>query len=243
MSLNATIDRIMPYAPGWSRTGTRSVIKLVERAQDELFDFDAPYMHYRSTDNKGFPPYLTTVSGTYRYEMTDANLSCDMTINIGGVARTIRARRIVSVFVDVSLGNANCGRRWIGSPFVYSFENPNRSSNERTECALIPVNLVPALESTLASLTFLEDPGATTDRFFVDFLWEPPRLTAETIPLVIPELFEEALEDYCIGKVQYRASGTYPETLTRFYKYWVPRFQETMGAGTETFNWETLPRI
>ena len=224
MSTKALIDRVQPFASGWSRTGTRSLLTLAKQGQDMLFDYDSPYMHFIGTDNKGFPPYLTTVAGTYRYDITTANLSTTLAKTIGGVSRNVRCREVAAIFVDTS-ENWDYTRRWIGEPYMWSFGNPYRASNDRTEFAKLPIHKEPALETTDAFIDFPEDPGASTDIYFVDILWEAPRLTAETIPLVIPELYEMALEKFMIGRIQELSSGQPSGQMKEFLDYWVPKFR------------------
>lgn len=224
MSTKALIDRVQPHASGWSRMGTRSLLTLAKQGQDLLFDYDSPYMHFISTDNKGFPPYLKTAAGTYRYNIETANLSCTLAKTIGGVSRAVRCREVVAIFVDTS-ENFDYMRTWIGEPYNWNFGNPYRYSNERTEFARLPAHKEPALEDTLAFVDFQEDPGTETELYFCDLLWEPPRLTAETIPLVIPELYEMALERYMIGRIQELSSGQPSNQMKEFIEYWVPKFR------------------
>ncbi len=236
MSTKSVIDRIIPYAPGWSRsTGTRSILRLIEQGQDELFEYDAPYMRYLGTDNEGFPPYLKTQANVFKYEIIPANLSATTLVHtIGGVDRTIRCRRVIKVFVDVSF-SAEFGIRWIGRPYVNYFQNPYSNNFDRTMIADVPVDSYPALENTPAYVIFKEDPGTQDERYFVEFVWEPPRLTSENIPLIVPLNYEEALEEYVLGYVQRRSHGRIGESQLDWRNIWVPRFHSEMSALAKSF--------
>ena len=234
MSTKALIDRVQPFASGWSRTGVRSLLTLAKQGRDLLFDYDSPYMHFTSTDNKGFPPYLTTVAGTYRYDLMTANLSATLAKTIGGTAYSVKCRKVVRIFVDLSL-DYDYNTSLLGNPYLHGFFNPYSTTDTRVAVANIPFTQSPGLEDTDAYIDFLEDPGTSTDRYFVDFLWEPPRLTAETIPLVVPEIFEQAIEKYMIGRIQEYASGQPSNQMREFIEYWIPKFRhEALTTGTRS---------
>jgi len=232
MSTKSLIDYIKPRAKGWSRN---SILSLIQEGQDMFFDYDSAYMHFVSTDNKGYPPYLLTTADTYRYNVVSANLSATLTKTIGGTDYDVRCREVVRVLVDTSV-DYDYNRTWVGEPFVWTFSNPYRTDTDRTMMAQIPINQSPALEDTSAYIEFLEDPGTSTEIYFIDFLWEPPRLTAETIPLVVPKLYEIALRDYVIGTIQLDENGKQSDRLTKFEQYWIPKFRTEVIANTPGFS-------
>ncbi|MBU1778005.1 MAG: hypothetical protein KJ899_15375 [Gammaproteobacteria bacterium] len=246
MSVTALIDRISPWASGWARTGTRSILRLIQEGQDEAVDYDAPSFIWIGTENKGFPPYLTTVAGTYRYDVSAANLTSvsSITKTLGGSSVTVRARRVTKVFVDPNTDYDSL-RTWVGYPYATGFNNPYRSSNDRVGVAEIPIRSYPALENDVAVIEFLEDPGSTTDRYFCEFYYEPPALSSESIPLVIPARFEIALEDYAIGKIQQFENGSWNERLDRFYNgvsnnpSWIDQIRTYMSQGPQNTNYDT----
>ena len=243
MSQKSLISKIVPFASGWSRTGTNSIQGLIAEALDELFNYDAPYMKFIDpSDNKGFPPYLTTVDGTYKYSINAANLSVSaIQKNIDGTNYDVRCRQVNKVFVDSS--NLGYNLKYVGEPFLYSSLNPYSSSTSRQFFSEIPVDSYPSMgDSTDAYIVFKENPGDTTKKFFVDFLWTYPALTSENIPLPIPQSYEKAIEDYVIGKIQRRSNGKMGEDENRFYTYWIPRFrQEVASGGAQAVNKKVIP--
>jgi hypothetical protein len=231
MAVADIIDRILPHVPeGYSRnSGSLSILKEIERAQDRLFDYDAPCMHYIGTDNQGFPPYLLTTAGTYRYDVNSTYLSCGaLTKTIGGSAQTVRCKRVVKVFVDSS--NIDYNMAWIGKPYIYSAQNPYSTRLSRIEMADIKVRHFPALENTDAYVEFIEDPGTSTTKWFIDFVWAPPRLTSESIPLVVPVDYEEDILEYVIGTINKRITNKYNEFLVNFEQIVIPRFRQMMSV-------------
>lgn len=243
MSVKSLIDEILPYAPGFNRSGTRGLLTMIQRAQDLLFDYDGPYMRYFDMTNQGWPPFLLTTAGTYRYEITGANLSCGaLTKTIGGVARTVRARRVMKIFVEST--TIDYTRRWLGTPYLSSWVNPYTTSTNRLEVADVAVESEPALENTNAAVYFKEDPGTTTDVYFCEFVWEAPRLTSENIPFVVPLKYEEAIEDYVLGTIEKRQNGRSGERLQKFHEYWVPEFRQDITArGASTQRNQTVARV
>lgn len=231
MSTKALIDRIAPYAKGWNRTGTKSILSLIEQAQDEMFDFDAPNMIYIDTDNEGFPPYLYTTSGTYKYEITAANLSVSaLQKTIGGTARTVRCRRVIRIFEDATEFDYN--NRWVGEPALYAYPNPYSTKTDRLTIAQTYVDSYPALENTAAYIQFKEDPGthgSGDPRYFCEFAWEPPRLVGENIPLIVPQRYEKALQRYVIGEIQMLENGKLNEFQSDFERLKI-EFQQTVAA-------------
>jgi len=233
MSVKSLIDRLQPFCQGWTRTGTRSLLTLAQEAQDVLLNHETNYTVYTGTGNTGFPPYLKTTTGTTRYAVNNTNLSENITRTIGGTAYAIRCRRVLRIFVDVTSSNYDYLRRWIGEPYARGFFNPYSSNTSRLAVADVPARFSPALENTEATVEFQEDPGTTTDIYFCNFIWEAPRLTAETVPFAIPADFEAAIEDYIMGKVSELENGKISERTTRWLRYWQDEFKTRTSDGVQ----------
>lgn len=246
MSVKTLIDELLPYATGYNRTGQNGLIKLIEKAQDRLFDYGSAPMQWVGTDNKGFPTYLKTVAGTYRYDVKAANVSSGaITVVLGGTTYNVRCKRVLRVFIDTSKA-IDYSWEYIGAPYLYSYQNPYTMQVDRLQVCDVPVESFPALENTDAYITFINDPGTATDKYFIEFVWEPPRLTSEQVPLVIPPDFEEALECYVRGTLQGRQNGRQSEWLygpRGFYEYWKPKFEEWINRGTHIVQTKTIPRV
>lgn len=229
MSTKTLVDRIEPWAKGWERSsGTKNILQLVEDAQDELFDYDSPGMVFIPSDNKGFEPYLKTVDGTYEYEIKNANLSSNITKTLNSVAYDARCRRVLDIFVDVTKNTYEI--RYEGPSWFYSMLNPySPRTTEKVEMASIPFDFYPPTETDNAKVVFKDNPGTTTDVFFIRFIVEPPRLTSEAIPLMVPQSFYQGIIEYCIGQVQFFANGKYNEMMQRWESYWKPKFRAEMS--------------
>jgi hypothetical protein len=117
---------------------------------------------------------------------------------------------------------------------MYREENPYYSGYNRLYVANIPTESMPAMENTNPTIDFKDNPGASTAKFFCEFLYRPPRLTAETVPLCVPEKFEDALQDYVKGKIEESAHGGTSELITRFIQFWIPLFEKEFNRGTNS---------
>ena len=91
MSTKALIDRIyarihrLPLKTEWTRhTGSLSILKLVEAAQDELLDEAKQSQIWIGNENGGFPLYLKTQNNINRYDIIPANLSKGAAVNEEG---------------------------------------------------------------------------------------------------------------------------------------------------------------
>jgi len=251
MSTKTLLDDIVPQVrEGYSRsTGGRSLLSLIQKGQDKLFRYDGPQFRYLGTDNNGWAPYLNTVAGTYEYEIVAANLVnvTSLVRVINGVSYPIRARTVLKVFVDST--NIDYGKRWIGEPYSFEWQNPYSTALTRLSVVDIPIDSWEATGLSSARVIFKEDPGTSTDKYFIQFTIEPPRLTSESVPLLVPEYYEEALEDYVIGTIQKRESGSVSDRWHLFHTNrpgitsWLTKFHQELSRGAQSDNVKINPRV
>lgn len=231
MSLQTIIDSVLPWCPGWEiQTGRKNLLKAAQSGLDEYYAVDDEHLIYRGTDNKGFPPYLLTTDETYRYNIEAANLSCGaITKTIGGSTVTMTAKKVVGVFVDVTTRRDDIFQTYIGRPYQYSL-NPYTTSSTRIFRQDIKVNSDPEFQSGAPYVEFLNNPGTTTEKFFVEFVIGPPVLYSLSIKIPLPRRFEEGLASYIMGYVQKRESGKSNDMLVEFYDYWQPEFHRELRS-------------
>jgi len=243
MSTKTLIDRLEPWCSGWNRsTGKKNLLHIIQVALDELYALDdTDRFIYRSTDNKGFPPYLKTVAGTYRYNIEAANLSCGAIIkSIGGVNYNLIARTVKRVFIDATQPQADYFN-YVSADYPYIDEYYG-VSNERINVRDIKVSSQPgyADSNQPPTVDFPFDPGTNNTKFFIEFTYGAPRLLSEAIPIPVPEDFIEEIEKFCIGYVQGRESGRLQNDMTQYFRDVVcPRFVNRMNAGATLKNNET----
>jgi hypothetical protein len=237
MSVKLLLDRLVPRcSSGWNRsTGLRPLIKEIERGQDMLINTLGERRIWCGTDNKGWPPYLLTTSGTYTYEIKASNLSSgSITLSLAGSSYTVTADIVRRVFIDVSQGGYDSTVTWLAEPALYSDLNPYSNEIERLWVSEVAISSFPAVGSANPTVTFPFNPGTTTTKFFVEFYWRAPRLTSESIPLVVPEEFERALEDFVIAYVQECENGAPSQLMERFEGYWKTQFKNKFAPAART---------
>ena len=236
MSLTTLISRLQLRAQGSSRPDIRT---LIQAAQDDLFSDDVVAKRFVGSAGKGFPPYLITVAGTYRYEVKTANLSEAPAITVNGTPYTVLPYRVMKVFID-STGTL-FGRVPAGSEYPYRYGNPIYATTQRMTVADVPVRSESGTESAPPIIDFFDDPGDTTTKFFIEFTYLPPRLTSESIPLFVPVEFEKALYDYAMGEIQEAENGKPNEYQQRYETYWKPKFISRMAMDAGKNANETIP--
>jgi hypothetical protein len=236
MSTSGIIDRVLPWCPGWERSsGKKNLLKVLQQGVDMLFNFDDDCMIYRDTDNKGFPPYLITVAGTYRYSISSSNLSCStISRNIGGTDYTLTARKVRRIFIDSTVITPGYLDSWTGIPFRLNINPYNIGWQDRLYIAINQVSSQVGYENTPPFVDFQIDPGSHSDKFFCEFYVGAPRLLSESIKIPVPVEYEEALEDYVIGYVQKRESGRTNDNLERFTLEVVPKYQDNLRSAANT---------
>lgn len=243
MTTKAIIDRVLPWCPGWSRSsGKKNLLKLAEQGLDELYAFDHRKMIYRGTDNEGFPPYLITTAGTYDYAVEAANLSCGaITKTISGTTHTFVARKVNKIFVDMTNQSTVYARTYLGRKY-WNDMNPYTTQVTRLLVADEFVDSDPGYENTAPVVSFKEDPGTHTERYFIEFFVGPPRLLSENIQMPIMIKYERAIEDFIMGRVQQLESGRENDYLARWENKWIPEFQDDIASASSTEPDRTPPR-
>ena len=237
--------RVMKTTIEWTRsTGSLSILKLLQSGQDALLDKVKQAQVWVGQENKGFPPYLTTVAGTNRYDIVAANLSNvpEITIPINGITRPVRAKQVQKVFVDASKPGYASGLL-VGQPAFSAYRGPYADTSRTCICP-IGIEQHGALENTPAYIVFKSDPGDTTAVYFIEFTWEAPRLLTFDDPLVISPDFEPALEDYAMGTImEYEQPQATNSFMNRFLTWWIPAFSKEMCSGARVHSNQVNPRI
>lgn len=245
MSLKTLLGKIMPRASsGWQRsTGNLNVMALIEEGQDFLVNALGERRIFRGSDNQGWPPYLITTAGVYEYEIKAANLSTgSITLTLNGVTYTVTADIVKRIYIDVTSGGYDDSITWLGQPAFYSDINPYSSMNERLLVSEVSVESMPALGTSNPVVTFPFDPGDTTTKFFVDFYWRAPRLTSESIPLIVPPEFERALLEYAVGYIQEADNGSPSAFTEKFENFWKPEFVKKFRPAARMNNSKVILR-
>jgi len=222
MSTRTLVADIEYLQQKWSRA---KILGFVNEGQNRLRELDCLQHHYL-VPTTGFPPLLTTTAADLDYDIPDVS------IDIGGTDYTVKAQRVLKVFVDVT-NYSNYNLRWMGEPFIYGAYNPYSTATTKLSFSEVPVQSQELTGQNSAKITFREDQGATTDQIYTEFIIRPPQLTTVNIPLMVPERWELALMEYAIGKIEYFDLGK-SERLNSFFDYWMPLYAEAMDGGAQS---------
>ncbi len=229
MSVKYLVDDIEEKCPGW---GAAKILRKLNEWQNYVYS--QPSLHTVYIDPAtGFPPYITTTAGTFKYDVPN------VTKNIGGTDYSLRIYKVSRVFVDITSYD-DYDIPYLGEPFEFYGANPYSTKTEKLYFAQVPVESSLALENTAASITFKSDPGTTTDDFFVEGVIEPLQLTSQSLPLTLPKRFERALFDAVVGETQDQAYGQ-DSRLTRFHEYWLPLIWGELNSGAKATSPHTPP--
>ena len=245
MSTRTLLDNLVARAPsGWTRsTGKRSILALVQKGRDALISSLGDDRIYRGIDNQGFPPYLKTVAGTYDYDIAAANLSSGaIVLSIGGTSYTFIADFVKRIFIDVTSGGYDDTLTWMSQPALYADLNPYSLATSRLIISTVAVQARPSLGNAAPSVTFPADPGTADTKYFCEFYWKAPDLVGESIPLMVPTDFEEAIEDYCVGKFQEYSNGAPSQFVAKFENIWKKKFQQHFHRSAQLRNNRTVSR-
>lgn len=111
----------------------------------------------------GMPPFLVTTAGIRQY---DCPVDC---------------REVSAVFCKKNFNNYNIGN-------INDINTINTYYNYRnTYFYRMAVTSTVALYNDLATVTFINDPGSTTDVYYLEYFTKPIAITSESIQMQIPE--------------------------------------------------------
>ena len=152
----------------------------------------------------GLPPFLATTAGTYQYDAPAG------------------ARRILGLFVRDFLGAQNNSYTKNSDGYVYA----GRMFLEQR------AKFTDALEGgTLATITFPDDPGTTTETYYLDYEGVPPEVVSESISLGIPAKHHLKMVDGVLARIRSEKFGSKSE-----WEYWenvtMPKIISDLSQGS-----------
>jgi hypothetical protein len=216
------------FAQDWSRT---SILDLLNTVQHIMCDHDCDQMVF-TCDNSDFPvPFLSTTTGTIEYEVTNANLSNNITLN--GYATT--CRRVKDIFIKIdSPYEVDYQRQYWRETFSYSNINPwYTKSLAHVTFERVPARFIDKRGIQNAKVIFPEDPQTHTDRYYIEFWMNPVELSSESIPMSVntSEFFDVIL-DGVVGLIEQSEHGQ-SERYDRFMNSGCKKFWTNINKGYE----------
>ncbi len=214
------------YAP---KVGRTRILYYLNWAQNTLFQCDCVQQVFVNNNDITFPyPFLHTTAGQLDYEIDDSALFDSegnaLAITLNGLSTTVR--RVKSLFVAISdTLNANYNPSYIGEQFNPIAINSLYANNlYRVAFYTVPNISFGQTNSGDAKIVFGEDPGTTTDRYYVEAYLNPVELSSERVDLSINgSQWEMALIDGAVGRIEDVKNGR-SEKLAKFENYWLKKF-------------------
>lgn len=223
------VASLLDFLPDYS---VAKRLEYLNRAQNRLWNNDcAPHVFLNYSD-PAFPiPYLSTTEDTLSYNLSSATLldsaGSSVALTVGGYA--VIPRKVKQVFVDASsfINSTNLfyGRDFMWAGINNTWQNIESSIFQKVTTILEPVNGVQG-----ARVTFPDDPGTHTDRYYVEFYYRCPQLTAVSVPMFVDATeWEMALIDGAVGYAEMVENGE-SRKYDKFEKYWVPKYTGRANA-------------
>jgi hypothetical protein len=216
------------FAQDWSRA---SVLDLLNTIQHILCDHDCEQMLF-TCDNGDFPvPYLKTGTGKIEYEIANANLSNNITLN--GYATS--CRRVKDVFIKIdSPYNVDYQRQYRRETFQYSNVNPwYTKSLSHITFEKVPARFTDKRGIQNAKIIFPEDPKTYNDKYLIEFWMNPIELSSESIQMSLnTSEFFDVLLDGVVGLIEQSEHGV-SERWVRFMDAGCKKFWGNTNKGNE----------
>ncbi len=216
------------YAPDWDRD---VIVEFIRKAQLGLCLLDSRLMVFWNRADPLFPiPFLETTAGQLEYEIGDGPSGTSNLLDSSGgevlveltregTAYPVMARRIRAIFTERTTWPGPT----LGVPITDQwFYNAGQVPSERfAGMEFVPDDME---GTTNAKVTFLEDPGTTTNTYYCSFYYTPIDLLSDTIPLTIDgDQWRQALIDGAVGMIEDIENGA-SKRLDKFEKSWKKKF-------------------
>jgi hypothetical protein len=180
-STRVLITRAMTFARGWNRDGTKGILPVLDEINRYMMSKDAE-VNIAINSATGQPPYLATTSGTRQYTMAD-------TVRKVASVYQLRAEENYSDtgFDDISL-------------FPYA-------TWQGKEYYEIPITTRPKTRNSNALVYFRENPGTTTNRYFLKSYTDVTEISSENIDIDVPEKFHDLVLDGVLARIRQTEYG------------------------------------
>jgi len=171
-------ELISMQASEWTKTGTRGTLTVIDAVNREMKSGNVQANEYIDTTT-GFPPLLSTTSGTYQYDLPD------------------NARMLKSVFFKAKSTY----------PSSDDYGEYHQISYGGKKCFEVPVTPSRKTNFSNANVIFRSDPGTTTSKYYTAYWVEPTSITSLSVQHDIEPPYELLFIDGCIARIKYMQYG------------------------------------
>lgn len=224
------------YAPAYSRI---RILAYIARAQEEMFNNDCLQMQFLNRNDVSFPiPFIVTTDSVLTYTPSASNLvdsaGAAIALTVGG--RTVAVRKISRIFIEDTVESNSYLAKFRGCDFVWTGMNPLWNTSSSTIYSEVPVDIRDRTNLADASFLFLENPGASTSKYYIEFYYGAVSLSSESIPLSVDgDKWTEAFVKAIRGYIEESRNGRSelldgPANTGSFRNYWIPKFRNSMNS-------------
>lgn len=234
MDTPTLITRIkQDYLPDVSRT---IILEYADTIQNLLFNhncFNTTFLATADTTTVVPYPVMQTTAGVRDYKVIDANLSQAMTIN--GYSTLARVVSLVFIRSTTQYGYGLNEKYWQDEIDVL-MPNPWSAYNAtRTRFRKWPAAYIPRREIEPPRVVFFDDPGTTTDKYYLTIHLRPVPMTSESIPMSLDsDTYYDIVCDGIVGmweEINNGSSDKYQKFLTvGRRKFWSEENQGDQGS-------------
>lgn len=224
------------FAPGYANL---KLLSYIERAQNEMFSTDSAQMLFFNKSDTSFPvPILVTTNEVLGYTPSASNLvdsdGSAISLTVGG--RDVSIRKINRVFIKDTKFSTTYNSRYGGKSYLWSGRSSYWNRENDITYSEMPIQLYEKSNLADANLVFAENPGASTDKYYIEFYYGAVSLDSEQIPLSVDgdkwaEAFIAAVRGYIEASRNGRSDMLDGDARTgSFRRYWIPKFRASMNS-------------
>lgn len=226
MNTKQLINYMKLGAPGWDRTGGKSLLGLLNEAQNILLRQELAQRMFRVD---GEFPYLQTTDGVYEYDADNSN--------IPDLPATTNLWRIGAILYRTNLD------------IWYNIENKIESPSDILQFGgkqyyrLALVTTDDRVDTDPPKIKFSVNPGDTTEDYFVLGYIDPIQMTTETIQPEIPEVDRVKILLPTANKlVEAIQNNTWGDALDYIDKYFCKKIRNSRDGGEQGVTYHSTRR-
>lgn len=196
MSTSTVVDEIKLKAPTWSRDGSRSILAMMNRAQNFLFSKPSLLSTYVDPGTGDYP-VLATTDDVRDYEVPDVPFTYQPDNDL--LAPKVTAQLRIHCVHEIFSERHHC------HDYGFCFRPPFFTfAGKKIIWTFTPK---PALQNTRARVTFPFDPGTHAKRYKMLAVMEPLQLTADSIPLMVQQDDEADIIEGALSYIEFYDYG------------------------------------
>lgn len=218
------VDALRLSAPNWNRTGEKSLLSVLNQAQ-EILMYQEAFQNLAINTSTGKFPVLTTTDGVFYYDLTQANTGLNFDIwRVSQVLIPIESYQSTS-YIEYGVSYRDPDPIRTVEYFGTQYYKYNKSNSFDAG-----VNGNP-----YARVIFQENPTTSTDKYFLLAFRKPISLDSESIALSLPtQLHYSTLLPTAIKLVEAYQNNNWDEAMAFIDEKYKPHLHNEMNMGEQS---------